>query len=505
MNLFHMITADECTAISNYIEDYAISSDHTPDYQARAPLSHVLRFWDKNKLELSKVFGNNLILTKHVMVNRPMDLIMEDFEYSFRSYGHKGNSFYTAIKSFIRRKSMEYDWDPPYWVSCLNKLISDETLASNIYSGQTVTIPGVDGRPEVRIDTGCKASKALGKVARALGISMADYEDFRLVHSECLNQKKLTGDLCLSIHPLDYMTMSDNLCDWSSCMSWQDWGDYRQGTVEMMNSPYVVMAYLRSTEDMRISDVAWSNKKWRQLYVVTPEILLGIRQYPYHSDELEGIVLKWLRELAQQNMGWGPYTENLSLIHNGSVNTIAELGISKRIYLYMNHMYNDLSRNNAYLSPAILKSEREFTLCLSGPTECMWCGDDYTQSSDDDFCSHMLSCSGCSRVFRCSECGETYYIDDSTVVDGMRLCEYCYEEYVTACPICEEHHHSGCLHSEIYLKHKGEVIGFSISICEECFDDSNKLQKLCGPIVDAVRPGSWYNYTVECVDRKSVV
>ena len=73
-----------------------------------------------------------------------------------------------------------------------------------------------------------------------------EWEEIRLAHSQIFNTNKMTGTLCLSIHPLDYATASDNDNGWSSCMSWRDDGCYRMGTVEMMNSPMVICAYFAS-------------------------------------------------------------------------------------------------------------------------------------------------------------------------------------------------------------------------------------------------------------------
>ena len=75
--------------------------------------------------------------------------------------------------------------------------------------------------------------RVLSKIATAY--NLPGFEDFRIAQSLVTNQANLKGYITLSIHPLDYMTMSDNNCGWDSCMSWQEEGCYRQGTVEMMN------------------------------------------------------------------------------------------------------------------------------------------------------------------------------------------------------------------------------------------------------------------------------
>ena len=42
--------------------------------------------------------------------------------------------------------------------------------------------------------------------------------------------------------------MSDNDYGWDSCMGWMNEGEYRLGTVEMMNSPCIVVAYIDGEE-----------------------------------------------------------------------------------------------------------------------------------------------------------------------------------------------------------------------------------------------------------------
>ena len=101
-------------------------------------------------------------------------------------------------------------------------------------------------------------------MAQLNGQSLEEFEDFRIKHSRILSEKEFIGRLSLSIHPLDFMTMSDNDSDWSSCMSWRTCGSYRRGTVEMMNSPCVVVAYLSASKPMvldRGSHFKWNIKK----------------------------------------------------------------------------------------------------------------------------------------------------------------------------------------------------------------------------------------------------
>ena len=141
-------------------------------------------------------------------------------------------------------------------------LVNHRNLATNSYSiGEPFEVNLPDGKI-LKVQKGTKPLRVLAKMAQAFNLE--GFEEFRLTHSRILNQKKMTGELCLSIHPMDFMTMSDNNSNWESCMSWSDYGCYRRGTVEMMNSECVVVAYLRAKEDMKVSeDLYWNNKKWR--------------------------------------------------------------------------------------------------------------------------------------------------------------------------------------------------------------------------------------------------
>ena len=73
-----------------------------------------------------------------------------------------------------------------------------------------------------------------------------EVEDFRIYISQLLNTRAFTGNLCISIHPLDYITMSDNSYGWTSCMSWLKKGNYAGGTVEMMNSDNAYILKVKS-------------------------------------------------------------------------------------------------------------------------------------------------------------------------------------------------------------------------------------------------------------------
>lgn len=472
MSLFEKINPEEGKAFSNYIEYYAGFDGEGTDM--KMPLEYILRIWEEKKPNLFKVLGKELILTRQISFTKPTSIMEQDIWENCFDWQSKGREFYGAYN----------DWTHNLWhregkrnlAHNLSRLMEAESLAKNIYDGENILVSTPDGN-QIQINTGCKVSKMLGKIANVF--HMPGYEDFRIAHSMCLNQKSLRGELCLSIHPLDYATMSDNECDWTSCMSWYDNGDYRQGTVEMMNSPYVVVAYLKSATDMNVGGISWSNKKWRQLYIVSPEVIVGIKQYPYDSAELNGICLQWLRDLAEQNCGWGPYANNAVEIRNNQVNTFAELDLETYMSFTTHFMYNDMySSHLAFVSPAV---GTRFEMLFSGPAECMTCGADLSDYEvDRDMSPRELSCSGCTHYLRCDECGDPIHDEYSHYIDGYYLCDYCFDSCTDECVMCEEYHLHDKLYT-IYLRHNDEVKGYSIKICEDC-RDSNEFIKNFGKI-----------------------
>jgi len=113
-------------------------------------------------------------------------------------------------------------------------------------------------------------------------------EDVRQRLSMLIQSNKITGTLCVSVHPLDFLSSSENQHSWRSCHALD--GEYRSGNLSYMCDYCTFMVYLKSTEDTHLprfpEDVPWNNKKWRCLFFNdydNRQIWAG-RQYPFHSD-----------------------------------------------------------------------------------------------------------------------------------------------------------------------------------------------------------------------------
>ena len=463
--LLEKITDEELEMITTYRENYAFHTSATYyGHYSFADSREVLREWASAKQELFKLFGENLILKKDFTYERSNDQLMDEFTKYFFNKEDNVVSFYKEYKKEMRSLTREAfgsfeSFDNKFY---LTDMIEPYCLAKGKYTGPNIDLVFPNGKT-YRVTHGCKISKALGKIAN--GFNIPCYEDFRIYHSQVLNQKFLKGQLVISIHPLDYMTMSDNECGWDSCMSWKKEGEYRQGTVEMMNSPCVVVAYLESEKPMTIGKHTWSNKKWRQLFVCDRAIIASIKDYPYYNRHLSEIVVDWLKELAEANLG-REYGENQKYLDEYSnsryfhKNLLDGDGVLTEYVpsFYTEMMYNDFGCVGDYhviavnenLEPSDFVWDRwngnyKLEVGYSGKSQCMICG---KVTSDMDS-PEMLNCEDCGYVPRCSWCGDTTPEDYLVEFNGEYICQSCYEDNVRTCEYCNE---------EFYYTHLKNVV-----------------------------------------------
>ena len=459
MQPLEKITQIEKYQIDVLRKDFAFSSDANSTTGRFCPVNDLLTYWNKNKQFLFKAFGNELILEKEVTYKKDLEELSTEIRNNLcRSHEVFFNNFVDWVENQYGYRSGAYN---SALVGDLYLLINSSTLAKNKWEEETfyITLPN---DKKFKIQRGSSVIKSLAKLASAFNIE--GFEDFRIKHSQYLNQKSLHGTLCLSIHPLDYMTMSDNNCDWDSCMSWSNEGSYRQGTVEMMNSKNVIVAYLKSSEDMPIYYIDesgdynrakgyWSNKKWRQLFVVDENVISGIKAYPYPNNYLTTEVVNWLLELTDKNLNW-KYEE--PVWYNYRINDINNHFVTKEenpedrveynLDFITGNMYNDFGATECGHYTAIKKDMMKEDLvakwngryvlevCYSGESQCMVCG-----RSDDDFANEScLACYYCQSFSCCECCGE--YDSELYEIDGELLCSNCWDDRVYTCEECEDEH-----------------------------------------------------------------
>lgn len=108
-------------------------------------------------------------------------------------------------------------------------------------------------------------------------------------------KEHFSGYFCISVHPLDFLTISENNSGWKSCHTLD--GEFASGNLSYMSDETTFVCYLKSAEDEQLKvfpeGMLWNNKKWRMIAHLNENencIWYG-RQYPLHSEQLLKLVV----------------------------------------------------------------------------------------------------------------------------------------------------------------------------------------------------------------------
>ena len=404
---------------------------------------YFLRYWNFNKAPFEDIFKDSLILKKkiHVSVEDQelhddmwMLIRSNDFQKMIESIGYFLSSFNDIDKKFCTSKG--------YWTSIWGELrtclFDTDTLISNKYNGENLEIK-ISTEKVFKLTKGCKAMKAIGKLAQEAGSSIQEiFENIRIKHSQIMNEANIVANLCLSIHPMDYITASYNNNNWESCMCWEE-GEYRRGVIEMMNSPFVIVTYLESDhQDLEFYENGeielWNSKKWREFIIVSPTGIFGIKGYPYWNRKIEDLALTWVKELLNEVRD-NKYSNNICEWETTS-EAIIDDSVQSELTVRMKcgpAMYNDFYNENTYHAILAKNVNTSVSIFYSGESECVICG----QEADfgDTGC---LGCEDCIRINYCSHCGDRVFNDEDIVYLNDRVyCRYCYSSF-PVCSCCDE-------------------------------------------------------------------
>ena len=310
-----------------------------------------------------------------------------------------------------------------------------------------------------------KDSSHIGmKLTRALKFYISDKEildSYQTELSRILQQNKLTGKLCLSVHPLDYLSSSENVANWRSCHALD--GEYAAGNLSYMMDPSTIVCYLRSNEGKNYhlphfpASVEWNNKKWRMLLHVnaTNNALMISRQYPFFTSEGPALV-KFMYETVADCVFSDFKYKPFSCIrdYDGRVlYTLSEkyiivrskpVPLAKMVIQADNSMnYNDVLYSTVcepsmaiemppwYLEPTEIKPFK-----IGHSVKCLECGDTLLSPEMGGLrCVHCVEPAG-----YCAYCGEAILNDDDIRwVNDEPFCEYCWETHVDYCPHCQNY------------------------------------------------------------------
>lgn len=473
MTPYEALTAQDKEYITEYIEKWG--GINSP-IKLKAPLDYILREWNKSKQTLFNIFGEKLMLEKEIQVEDGDNKKIREIN-NYLNSTNPGTDFINSVRKLFTFNGAYFeDTYATYNLTQAKQLFTNRVAEEFSYRNKDNKV--------IKVPVGAKVMRVLQKIAKEF--DLPDFEIFRNHISRITEIRKSKIKFTLSIHPLDYMTMSDNANGWESCMNWtQGPGSYRAGTIEMMNSPMVVVAYITTKPYYPANtSIEWTSKSWRELIIVHPNTICSVKSYPYYNISFDKALVNWLADLAEEKTEWryNRKKPQESLESCSYIEAWQDKEDKDNHFLLdfaTNEMYNDFGNTDNYgifsINPPDNKY-RTFTINYSGLMTCMCCGEDGYWSDDTE----TVICEDCEPSTYCYCCGERINANDAIEVDGEWVCEDCYND-LHRCMCCEDAHFDYNL-TLMFVGHiENQTINVDYDehyICSECLANKEYLKYL---------------------------
>ena len=473
MTPYEALTAQDKEYITEYIEKWG--GINSP-IKLKAPLDYILREWNKSKQTLFNIFSEKLMLEKEIQVEDGDNKKIREIN-NYLNSTNPGTDFINSVRKLFTFNGTYFeDTYATYNLTQAKQLFTNRVAKEFSYRNK-------DGKI-VKVPEGAKVMRVLQKIAKEF--DLPDFEIFRNHISRITEIRKSKIKFTLSIHPLDYMTMSDNANGWESCMNWtQGPGSYRAGTIEMMNSPMVVVAYITTKPYYPANtSIEWTSKSWRELIIVHPNTICSVKSYPYYNIAFDKALVNWLADLVEEKTEWR-YNRKKPQENLESCSDIKAWQDKEDkdnyflLHFETNEMYNDFGNTDNYGIFSINPPDNKYhtsTINYSGLMTCMCCGENGYWSDDTE----TVICEDCEPSIYCCCCDERVNINDAIEVDGEWVCEDCYND-LHRCMCCEDAH----FEDDLTLMFVGHIDNQTINIdydehyiCSECVANKEYLKYL---------------------------
>lgn len=328
--------------------------------------------------------------------------------------------------------------------------------------------------------------------------------------SRIIQEDKIEGTLCFSVHPLDFLSVSENTHNWRSCHALD--GEYRGGNLSYMTDSSTFICYLRSDGyDYQLpnfpEDVKWNSKKWRVLLYLSNDrtMLMAGRQYPFSSSTGMDRVLEelFVPKITDEWFWWNQpecywstwrddYTRSIMINkHNYILTQVYPIGErlkAKNDFIFdLPHslQFNDLLSSSYYqpmysylISNDVDETHQGYTnneTCfrIGGEVPCLACGGSHIYSPQTLVCEDCFPDYDPEReegwYCDCCDCwinnGESGYD-----VDGDYICEDCLNSEAEWCEGCHTYHYMENMH---YIEKNCEVIWY----CKDCWEELEENER----------------------------
>ena len=209
-------------------------------------------------------------------------------------------------------------------------------------------------------------------------------------------------------------------------------------------------------------NISWNSKKWRTMVYINKDLdlIMAGKAYPFSADDITEIVLDAVAKIIDK-----PFSKMQKLENRRETKLHMSDHASNSVH------YNDCllaSGFYGYMEKAVTNPEK---IIVGSYPVCIHCGENVVIQPNGFACKH------CGCYEECEICGSALgvYEDDTFQLDGMRVCEDCFEERAVYCNECGDE----------YDKDSEEVIYDDIEgefYCRHCY--SEILEDRTSQVVD---------------------
>ena len=402
-------------------------------------------------------------------------------DYLFKEWEHQKERFIKRFGGLI------YEWPTPIeftlddtqkrqrameFASTVSDTFNNPTLAEFIDENLDTFF---ENKVSKSLDGNIPQGMKLLKAFKFFEPNKAALRNIQDMASQIIQENKIKGTLCFSVHPLDFLSSSENTYNWRSCHALD--GEYRAGNLSYMIDNSTFMVYLKGADNQHLygfGGVQWNSKKWRMLIHSneTDDIMFAGRQYPFSSKSGIDTVLNIYNNLIiteNKNLfgpvKFGPWradyidsyvpydaTDSVDLTGKYLVYSNQLIEINQIVHDGQNALnYNDVLRSTCYRYPYytvfnpygyhsvdyILKHP----VIIGAEVPCLHCGQELIRNPE------TMRCDDCELEFgteendsysTCNCCGARIYVDDAICVgdDGDLICDSCFRAHAFVCDCC---------------------------------------------------------------------
>lgn len=440
---------------SQNLEEYDFNCDHLIDK------------WYTAKEEFIKAFGNKCIYEYPITLN---------FKLSVAEKEKRFKQFVEGLRCIWKQEELA-DY----------VLLQEEGFFENKTVKKYKTNDGKIIPEGAKLVKSFKFFLPKGKALREIQDSASSY----------IQEDYVRGILCLSVHPLDFLSLSENGHNWRTCHSLD--GDYRAGNISYLLDDVTFIAYLKAQDNYYLpnfpTSIPWNSKKWRVLLHLSKDknLLMAGKQYPLQlergmqavlnriKNDINLLDLKEGEEWSEwESVESSPYGNSESMLTLGIANSFNSFKFFKLSGFVTDaensRQYNDILNSGSYIplysfrykkkEKIPLASVANSSIRIGEETKCIMCQEKPTMQHEGTMlcleCECKYGTSEDDTFTYCDGCGRRMFTDDTIYVEGSVFCNECFDNYCFICADCEEYHFNENLiydeESDLYL-------------CQECYQD----------------------------------